>query len=513
MTAQAITLPVRRVVLLEDRAQVERSGEVTLAGAVSKLRITGIAPAAVDRSLRVEAPGAKVLEAKIVRTWKEKPKSGLPADASELRKQVHALQKDVQAISDEAAGLAANRELVSRARADLLREINEAAGFGRVDAASWSSQLETLGGTEKTIEDAMRSIEQRGHLAQLKLAESLGALSLSEQQDTDFECAVELTLEGAGAASKLRVTYLVPCALWRPAYRATLNGEQVQLECEAVVWQHTQEDWSDVALAFSTARPTLGTKPPSLSEDVLQLRPKQAIEKKVVSVQVREEVIQTAGESGAKAANEMPGLDDGGEAVLLEAPARGSVPSDGMPHRVPLSSFEATAAVERVCPAELSPAVSLVAKFPNAGKHVLLAGPVDLLRTSGFVGRGQLKFAGVGETLALSFGSEDGMRVLRKLEQKTEEARLTGRRTTRTSVKLFVSNASRTAARVVLEERIPVSEVKEVEVQVLHKECKPAPSSISKDGIARIELQCAEGATQEVELVWELSAAAKVAGV
>jgi uncharacterized protein (TIGR02231 family) len=209
----------------------------------------------------------------------------------------------------------------------------------------------------------------------------------------------------------------------------------------------------------------------------------------------------------------MPGLDDGGEAVLLAAPARGTVPSDGEPHRIPLSSFSAPANVERVGVPELSPAVSLVARFPNAGKHVLLAGPVDLLRSSGFIGRGQLKFAANGETVKLSFGSEDGMRIERQLEEKTEEARLTGRRTTRKQVKLFVSNASNEPARVIVEERIPVSEVKDVEIQVLNKECKPAPSGVSNEGIARIELQCAAGATQEVAFAWELSAAAKVAGV
>jgi uncharacterized protein (TIGR02231 family) len=244
-------------------------------------------------------------------------------------------------------------------------------------------------------------------------------------------------------------------------------------------------------------------------EDQLRLRPKQDLEKRVVSVSVREQAIQSAGE----VSSELPGLDDGGEAVLLQAPAKGNVPSDGEPHRVPLSSFGAKAATERLCVPELSPAISLVARFPNAGKHVLLAGPVDLVRASGFVGRGALKFAAVGETVKLSFGSEDGMRVLRQLEQKTDEARLTGRRTTRNQVKLFVSNASAIETRVVIEERVPVSEVKDVEIQVLNKECKPAPAAVSSEGVARIELQCAPGATHEVAFVWELSAAAKVAGV
>ena len=84
----------------------------------------------------------------------------------------------------------------------------------------------------------------------------------------------------------LRVTYLVPCAVWRPAYRATLKqvegGEAVTVECEAVVWQRTEEDWKDVEMAFSTARPTLGASPPRLVEDRLYLRDKTQQEKQVV---------------------------------------------------------------------------------------------------------------------------------------------------------------------------------------------------------------------------------------
>jgi uncharacterized protein (TIGR02231 family) len=285
----------------------------------------------------------------------------------------------------------------------------------------------------------------------------------------------------------------------------------VLLEAEAVVWQRTGEAWNDVQLQFSTARPTLGTTPPRLAGDVLRTRPRQTIEKKSVDVAIREEVVQSAGESGGQA--EMPGLDDGGEVRLLSAPGPATVPSDGQPHRVPLFQFESKAQLEQVCPSELSRLVTLVARFPNTSGQVLLAGPVDLIRQAGFVGRAQLKFAAPGETVKLSFGSEDGLSVVRKLEEKVEEARLTGRRTTTKTVRLHVSNARPQPAKLVIEERVPVSEVKEVEVQVLTKACSPAPSAVTKDGIARIELGLPANGTTTAVFAWELSAAAKVAGL
>ena len=58
-----------------------------------------------------------------------------------------------------------------------------------------------------------------------------------------------------------------------------------------------------------------------------------------------------------------------------------------------------------------------------------------------------------------------------------------------------------------------MSEVKEVEISVLPKECSPAPAPLTKDGIARIELELGANATKTAKFSWELSAAAKVAGV
>jgi uncharacterized protein (TIGR02231 family) len=209
----------------------------------------------------------------------------------------------------------------------------------------------------------------------------------------------------------------------------------------------------------------------------------------------------------------MPGLDDGGETRLLQAAGATTVKSDGQPQRVALFSFESKATVERVCPAELTSLVFVLARFSNSGGQVLLAGPVDLIRNSGLVGRAQLKFAAPGELVKLSFGNEDGVQIIRDTKEEVDEARLTGRRTTKKTVNLHVSNTRNEVVRLVIEERIPVSEVKEVEVQVIAKACQPAPSAVTKEGIARIEVELAAQATKTAKFVWELGAAAKVAGV
>ncbi len=504
-------MKLTHVIVMEDRAQVERRGTLSLAGGITTVELPGFPLVAVDRSLTVEATGATVHEARLVRRWKQKAKGGLPVDASELRRRVQELVDRQYGHDSDAYRLSTRRDGLTQTRQTLLQSIGERAGYGEADAAAWERQLDALSTQQRENDEALRVAQAAVDAVKRELSASRQALAVAEERQEDLECLLSLTVEGQGEVA-VRVSYLVPCAVWRPAYRATLSGDEVLFESEAVVWQRTGEAWPEVQLQFSTARPTLGTTPPSLHDDWLALRQKTTIEKRVVDVSVREQEIQTAGETSVSVP-ELPGLDDGGEARLLSAPGKSTVPSDGQPHRVPLGTFTAKAAIELVCPPEFSPLAFTVVRVPNEGGSVLLAGPVDLIRSAGFVGRSQVSFTAPGETLKLSFGSEDGVRVTRVVEEKLDEARLTGRRTTKKTVTLHVSNASTTPRKLLLEERVFVSEVKEVEVQVLQKECDPAPSPVSKDGIARLEVALAANATKKVKFVWEVSAAGKVAGL
>lgn len=503
------TLPIKKVLVMEDRAQIERAGSISVTG-VTKVELPGLPLIAVDRSLQMHVRGATLIDAHFERRWKEQPAGGLSADASELRRKVHALERQEAEDRDAQARVTARLQLLATARADLLRAVSQQAGHGTADVATWDQQLSVVTAKQAELEEAARVAQQAAQRTRQRLAEARGALASAEAATQVRECALHLTLDGSGTA-EVQVSYLVPCAVWRPAYRATLGATAVQLAAEAVVWQRTGEDWADVELLFSTARPTLGTTPPRLAEDMLVTRPKEDLEKRVVDVAIREEVIQTAGEGGGSP--ELPGLDDGGETQVLKALGATSVKSDGHPHRVALFGFETKATVEWVCPAELSNLVFVQARFENTSGQVLLAGPVDLIRDSGLVGRAQLKFAAPGEVVKLSFGNEDGLRVVRDVSQSTEEARLTGRRTTTHVVTLHVSNMRNAPAKLIIEERIPVSEVKQVEVQVKEKDCQPTPSAVTRDGIARLELELASQANRRAKFVWTLEAASKVAGV
>ncbi|MGW2253710.1 DUF4139 domain-containing protein [Kitasatospora sp. NPDC001660] len=508
-------LPVTAVTCLEDRSHVERTATVDLAAGVQRVRLGPLTALAVDRTLRAETstPGTRILDARLVRSWTPHAPQPPGPDDSELRHRLHELDVETRLTDQTRTRLEARLALLAQLAADLLREVGEGVGVGEVERARWTRELERVDAERERHGEELRAAHSRLRRLEEERSQALTALDEAEEEPAELVAHLDLTVEAASnGPTTLTVTHLVPCALWRPSYRATLADGSLRLESEAVVWQRTGEDWTGARLTFSTARSALATDPPAIAEDVLMLRERTTEERRTVEVELREETVSTLAPDAA-----VPGVDDGGEVRVLPAPAPATVPSDGRAHRVPLGGFRAPASSEYACAPELSPLVTQVVRFRNAAGHPLLAGPVELVRGSGFTGRGELRFTAAGADAELAFGSSDGYRVVRETEERQASAGITGRRTTTRTVRLHLSRFSGPEERdeqvVTVRERVPVSEVSAVEVRLRKEECTPAPDAFDAEGIVRWDVPLGPGARRTVTLVYEIAASAKVAGL
>ncbi|MET7365874.1 mucoidy inhibitor MuiA family protein [Streptomyces sp. NPDC005566] len=513
-----IALPVTAVTCLEDRAHVERAAVLDLEAGVQRLRLGPVSAMAVDRTLHAELTAdhaAAVLDVRLTRSWTPRGPQPDADDDSALRRRVHALEEEQLALAQRRDRLQTRRDLLGHLAADLLREIGEGAGSGEADGPRWARELDRVDGERDSCGEQLRTAQARLAALADELGEAQQALYVSEDEPAELVGHVELTVETAVAGPVgLRLSHLTPCALWRPAYRAVLDGDSLTLETDAMVWQRTGEDWSDVRLTLSTARSALATDPPRLGEDRLTLTDRSVAERRTVDIELREEEI---GKLGPSPVLGLPGVDDGGEARVLRSPAPVSVPGDGHAHRVPLSTFTTAAHSEYACSPELSPLVTRVVRFDNLAGHALLAGPVDLVRGSGFSGRGTLDFTAPGAPVELAFGSCDDHRVVRHAEESRDSTGITQRTVITRTIQLHLSRFSAPGERgdqvVALRERLPISEVSAVEVRMREEACSPAPDAVDAEGIARWDVALPPNGHRTVTLVYELSASAKVTGL
>lgn len=505
-----LVAPVRRVTLLEDRAQVRREGAVELEAGSHRVVVAGVAPVAADRTVVARATdGVRVLEARVVRRMRigreEQAAAAQPVTAERERLEAEARQQGIRQRVLQAR-LAHTEHALGLSVDSINRELLYATAFEE----RWARDLEGFLAAARQLKAEVRTLgeSQTDTLSRLEVADVHAA-----QQDGPgaLETTIELeVLAESACRPSITIDYMVPCALWRPIHRATLLGGSARFECEAAVWQATGEDWDDVELLFSTARPTQRAEPPQLTDDRLQVQRRQ---EKAVTVAVREEAIATTGE-GAEVTRkaELPGVDDGGETRTLPGAARASIRGTGLLHRVPVFTLDAPAEVDRIARPERTALVHLRSKQANTSRHPILAGPVELLRESGYVGRAEVGFVAPGERFVIGWGADDGLRVRREVKEEREAARLTGKQTITRTVTLSLSNLEALPATFNLEERIPVSELEQVKIDIDDKKTAPAARADAQ-GIVAWQLTVPARGTKTVTLVYRIVAAGSVQGL
>jgi uncharacterized protein (TIGR02231 family) len=242
-----------------------------------------------------------------------------------------------------------------------------------------------------------------------------------------------------------------------------------------------------------------------LADDVVRLTRKA---ERVVTVEARDQVIaQVAPERGARVVEEMPGVEDGGEPLWFEAARPVTIPSDGAPFRVDVAEARMPCEVDLVAYPELGGAAHVRATATLTGGRPLLAGPVRVLRGASIVGRGRVGFVGAGEPFELGFGVDDGVRVRRRVDERRETAAITGTQRILRTVKIFVSNLGERPRRLRVVERVPVSELDEVDVKITSA---GGATVDERDGFARFDVEVSGGGTLELELGYRIDAGSKV---
>ncbi len=503
-----------RVTFFEDRAEVLRHAQVPLQGGISWVRLAGVTTLLDDPSVLCNVRGgpARVLATRVLRRVREVPL----ASESELR----TAEDDERAASvrrstaERAAEQCTAQERRHAAYIDQwITALQQVPRITKTGLGPWSTAFHQLSEAHLLTIDLLAASQRELESAQRAAVQARQRLHQARRTHLRYEAAIELQIETQAAfAATLEVTYRTPCALWRPEHLCRLTqaadgSSQLQITTSAVAWQRTGEDWNNVACRFSTARPTQHATPPLLSEDVLQLRRKTEAEKRTVIVEARDQSIAIAGLGGPSAAADMPGVDDCGEPLLIEASRPATLPANGQPTRVEIGNLSLPCQVERICFPERGPAAHLRATATLTGSRPLLAGPIAVVRNGELCGRGRIAYVGRGEPFEVGLGTDDGVRVRRQVQEQREVTPVVGTQKLTRTIKLFVSNLSGSARQLNLTERIPVSEIRDVEVTLLQS---TGVHFDSKDGFAKFPLELPARATRELQIIYRIEAPARV---
>lgn len=553
MTTLTVDVPAREVTLLEDRARVVRRATVTLPAGMIRVRVGGVAPILADKTLTGSivagsgstgsgstgsgADRAKIADIRVVREHVigyDESQGSPDAQAAELDKELRELDARIEHLETERVTTERHASGLDKVTMATLTELSEDVSFGKnVAAEDWQQKLAQLATAERNMRERLVEIaseiedlrRRRQHLDE-RIVKTQNPI---EREWASLEADISVTRAGD---FEMVLEYVVPNACWRPYHTARLllaesatggapesdpgrvdDAARVLFTTDACVWQNTGEDWNEVQLVLSTERASLGTEPPSLYSDVLVTQRKS----EQVVVETREKEIQHLGpgvdDNRSVTSPDLPGIDDGGVALNLRAERLSSVPANGRPYRIKIGEFSAAADVELTAMPELMDCVLQKSVQENRGTGPILAGPVDLIRDSGLVGRTSVLFVAAGERFELGWGPEPDLRIKRDTDVTEEKSRMLSSWITRVhEIEIRMSNLGDRTHSVKVSERIPVSEIDKVKITQDRGETT-AGQQADENGFVNWNVTLSGGSHERLQLSYKLERQEDVRGI
>jgi len=270
----------------------------------------------------------------------------------------------------------------------------------------------------------------------------------------------------------------------------------VNLGYFGVVRQSTGEDWKDVALTLSTARPGFGGAAPALSAWNLDVfiarmemvagamredRAKSVASPTVVNMQsltnnepieIRDYGYLDKKEKDAELAAAT--IESGATSASFKIAVPSSVASDNSPQKVPITAAKFAANPEYLTVPKRLATAYLTAKVVNNSDFPLLSGAMNVFLDGTFVATSALRTVMPGEKFDLALGADEGISVkYKRVNRFAEETGLTnsGKRITYEYL-ITIQNNRRTAERVIVADQVPVSRNEKIVVKQLSPEVK-----------------------------------------
>jgi uncharacterized protein (TIGR02231 family) len=510
-----LTAPIVHVTVYLDRARIERRGSAPLEAGTHALTIGGL-PLALDRDA-VRASGNGPAGTRIERI-DIAPEYNAEAPEAEIR----ALKEALEQLEHQEKLLQARRQALQNQRTWLNKLGDQAAtdmarglAFSRIqpeDCGTFftfaSDQARSLDETELDLAEQHAKLERDIQARQRELNQLRGSRSADR-----LAAVVEVTLPTAGDFT-LELSYVLAGAWWTPQYDVRVDTEQRQVELtyQGMVTQNTGEDWKQVGLSLSTARPSSVTRVPDLDpwylhvpiafpvaapkgRSVALLRtarmpqgfggglPAPApMQSDFVDQITEQEVLAGLPEEKQVAAEvSRASVEQTGGALLFHAGRSADVPSDGSPHAITIARDDLSCAFDYVTAPTQEEVAHLRATITNTTERVLLPGKAHIFHGDSYMGFVALEKIAPREEFKLFVGIDDAIRVKRELREKDVDKgsllQSSIRRMTYT-YRTQLRNYRATPERITLRDRLPVPQHERIKVRVL--EIRPEPDERTK---------------------------------
>ena len=364
---------------------------------------------------------------------------------------------------------------------------------------------------EQEAQAAIRAREDEADaLADARRA--LDALLAPEEQGSVLTFRVDAAEPGEVTFD---ITTTENLANWSPVYdmRLTTGDEaRVDIDRAVVVSQATGQDWLDVQLILSTARPGEQIAPGGAWAELRRIISRADLDRENAAAMGAADMMSLQRNGPmlsaprAEASPVTAQADFSGAAVTYVYPTRVDIRNGVEDLRLPLDqlSFDADVWAEATPMSDAN--AYRVAEFTNTTDEILLPGPVMVQADGTMVGFSYLPLLAAGAEMDMGFGPLDGLRLMRQTPSRTEgDVGVFSSATQlvdRTILK--VENLTGQDWDVLLRDAVPYSEQDDLEVSLTATPAVTRRDPDGERGIVEWDLRVPAGTEQEVTLEYTL---------
>lgn len=478
---------VQEVTVYRSGAKVSSVGSIKVSAGKSKVIFENLSPWFDPNSLQVRIKGSASLLSAVFQIKTPAPIPENPR-APVLRDSLLWLSDDMVRIRDEREVLNAEKVLIDRKMDQVgtgsdgpnhhisltVAELRELSAFYRQRLGEIREQLLKLVIRERKLNELYLKLQQELQRIQPNSSNNTGEIVL--QIETDAPQQLEITCN-----------YLVSQAGWTPLYDLRSEGMEkpLRLLYKAKVFNGSGFDWKGVRLKLSTANPLANNDRPILTPiyvnyRIYTARTESNVQKdalynmmQVPSAPLARDLERSAGGTYDDEVSDVFALESTDELIAnFDVKKPQDVLSDGQENIVELEEMDIPAAYEYHAVPKLDPAVFLLAKITDYGRYNLLPGVANVFYQDTYIGQTSLNPTTVSDTMLLSLGRDEQITIKRvQPKELTERKKIFSNTVKETyTYEIVVKNNKSIPVRVEILDQIPVSQQKEIVVELEDKD-------------------------------------------
>ena len=446
-------------------AYVSRSAKTILNAGINEVVFKGLSPYIDPKSVTVKGKGDATLlnvsfkQDYLKDRYKSKEIVNLEGLLDSLNYKYQQVLNTASILKEKESLLLANKSIGGANNGVLADELEPVMDY-------FSAKLTEI--KEEQLTNSVKDKKVREQIEKVK-NELTKYNQLRNQPEGNIVVQVNANAKGAAA---FEFAYMInQQASWYSFYdvKAKDVTSPVEVIYKAKVMQNTGENWEHTKLRLSTANPQAGNVKPDIYPWYLNFIVPQTMVLQGLNKRYINDVAPRS--SQAITTNEMASIPVSITESQLSTEFSIAIPytimSDGKEYQIEIQSFSLPAVFEYVALPKVDADAFLTARIAGWEDLNLTPGSANIYFDGAYIGESYINPLSTGDTLALSLGRDKKIVIKREKLKELSSTRFLGSTKERAfTYEISVRNTKKESMTLVVEDQVPISQDKEIEVKI-----------------------------------------------